>query len=280
MRDLFKAVSLAAAATLGTAAIPASALAADLPIIEAPEPLPIATAGGWYLRGDIGYKFYKAPKGSLSNPAWGYGPNGHSGYQDDGHDQMLNEKMLGAADFGIGVGYQFNDYLRSDLTLDYETPAKFTGTMWCQSGSVPPCDSRDDTGTYKNQSLKISAWSALANVYADLADLNGLKPYIGAGAGLSYLRTSSVSTEGFEGTDGSSMQGAGKWNFAWALMAGVSYPLSDQLSVDLGYRYLNLGDAKTSSVADTEYGRYEATRFDYKNVQAHEVRLGLRYLLN
>ena len=37
-----------------------------------------------------------------------------------------------------------------------------------------------------------------------------------------------------------------KWNFAWALYAGVSYTVSKNFNIDLTYRYLNLG-----SVTDT-----------------------------
>jgi len=267
MRSLTTNLSLAVAATFGLAALSGAVRAADMPveyppIIEAPEPMPLPAVGGWYLRGDIGYKYYQAPKGSASNPDWGsIGNNG----------QLANEKMLGAADIGVGAGYKFNDYLRADLTLDYETPAKFKGSLYCDSAL--PCGG----GAWlDSERAKISAWSALANVYADLGDFHGLKPYIGAGAGASYLRTSSVQSSN-EDTSGAKMKGDGKWNFAWALMAGVEYPISDRLSLDLGYRYLNLGDARTGSVTD---GSGNVTHMDYKDITAHEVRVGLRYYLN
>lgn len=293
MRDSFKAVSLAAEILLIGTGLTTTVRAADLPVFEAPEPLPINTASsGWYLRGDIGYKSYVNPKGSMSNPDWGtgcvkdssgactsYNAIGTGPYRSDNHDQMIDENMLGAGDFGIGVGYQFNDYLRADLTLDYETPAKFNGTMWCASADAAQCQHSDNTGGYDDPSMKIAAWSALANVYADLADFNGLKPYVGAGIGVSNLRTSDVSAPGFEGTDGSKMHGASTWNFAWALMAGVSYPITDRLSADLGYRYINLGDAKTSSILDTDSGPSQPLHFNVKDIAAHEVRLGLRYTL-
>ena len=60
-------------------------------------------------------------------------------------------------------------------------------------------------------------------------------------------------------------------------MAGVEYPINENLSLDLGYRYLNLGDAQTGYVTDA---RGVSTRMDYKDITAHEVRVGLRYYLN
>jgi opacity protein-like surface antigen len=279
MRSLATNLSLAVAATFGLAALSGAVRAADMPVeyppvIEAPEPMPLPAVGGWYLRGDIGYKIYQAPKGSMSNPNYGGdGTPGSSPYLANGHDQMVNEKMLGAADFGIGAGYKFNDYLRTDLTLDYETPAKFKGSLWCQT-ITGHCTSSGNY--YDTERVKISAWSALANVYADLGDFHGIKPYVGAGAGASYLKTSSVESSNKD-TSGPNPKGDGKWNFAWALMAGVEYPISDNLSLDLGYRYLNLGDARTGYVSDDNG---VSTRMDYKDITAHEVRVGLRYYLN
>lgn len=267
MRSLTMNLSLAVAATFGLAAFSSAVSAADMPveyppIIEAPEPMPLPAVGGWYLRGDIGYKYYQAPEASFDVPWGSIGNNGNLG----------DEKLLGAADFGVGVGYKFNDYLRSDLTLDYETPAKFKGSVYCDAA---PCGA---VGTWNaTESAKITAYSALANVYADLGDFNGLKPYIGAGAGASYLRTSDVKSGGKDTNTGAYPKGEGKWNFAWALMAGVEYPINERLSLDLGYRYLNLGDAKTGSIED---GSGNLTRVNYENIQAHEVRVGLRYYLN
>lgn len=161
MRSLTMNLSLAVAATFGLAAFSGVVRAADMPVeyppvIEAPEPMPLPAVGGWYLRGDIGYKYYQAPKGSLSNPAWGTTGNGGN---------MGNESMLGAADVGVGAGYKFNDYLRADVTADYETPAKFKGSFYCVSGGC-------GGGTWHDsERVKITAYSALANVYADLGDL-------------------------------------------------------------------------------------------------------------
>ncbi|CAI9415873.1 hypothetical protein ANOBCDAF_03577 [Pleomorphomonas sp. T1.2MG-36] len=282
MRSLTINLSLAVAATFGLTALSGVARAADMPveyppIIEAPEPMPLAAVGGWYLRGDIGYKLYQAPKGSLGNNRWGgYKNGGGAGaadtwpYTTNNYDQMVNEKMLGALDVGVGAGYKFNDYLRSDVVLDYETPAKFKGSLWCPTAS--PCG-----GAYETQTVKIEAYSALANLYADLGNFHGVIPYIGGGIGASYLRTSEINGSAKDATSGKNPDGAGKWNFAWALMAGVEYPISDSLSLDLGYRYLNLGDARSGYVTD---GQGVSTRMDYKDITAHEVRVGLRYYLN
>jgi opacity protein-like surface antigen len=62
-----------------------------------------------------------------------------------------------------------------------------------------------------------------------------------------------------------------KWNFAFALMAGISYDISTNLKLDLGYRYVNFGSMSFKSLS--------GSLFD-KGLTSQEVRLGLRYLVD
>jgi opacity protein-like surface antigen len=52
-------------------------------------------------------------------------------------------------------------------------------------------------------------------------------------------------------------------------MAGVGFTVSSNLVADLGYRYLNLGDTKSATDA--------SGAMTFKNIAAHEVRVGLRW---
>ena len=60
-----------------------------------------------------------------------------------------------------------------------------------------------------------------------------------------------------------------EWKFVWAGMAGVGWSIAPNLSLDLGYRYLNLGDLRT--------GRDAAGSMTFRNVAGHEIRVGLRW---
>ncbi len=253
-----------------------SAVAADMPeyppIIDMPEPLPIVATGGWYLRGDIGYKFYNDPTAELSNP------NYASGTYTGGLGSLIDESLDDAYNVGIGAGFRFNEYFRTDLTLDYESPAGFEGRLFCPGPVSGSCGASgvdlDGDGTndgYSTERADITAWSALANAYVDLGTYAGLTPYVGAGAGLSYLTTSDVRTAG-----GSTYNGDGKFNFAWALMAGASYAVDQQVSIDVGYRYINLGDAQSGVIVASDT---TTTRINYNDIDAHEIRVGLRYNL-
>ncbi len=240
-----KILSLAGAAIM----VASAATAADMPapVIEHIPQVPVAT-GGWYLRGDIGYKIYQDPKISY------------------GSLDFERESLDDTGVVGVGVGYRFNDHFRTDLTLDYEWPAKIRGYAPC----FAPCGFE-----YSTETAKIDVWTVLLNGYIDIGTWNGFTPYVGAGIGGSYVNVRDVRFVNPDGSSGS-YPGDGKWNFSWALMAGASYAFTPNLAIDAGYRYLSIGEGQTKTF--TTGG--QTARIKYEDLAAHEFRVGVRYTFN
>lgn len=139
---------------------------------------------------------------------------------------------------GGGLGYRFLPGLRGEVSLDYL-----------------------DLGSARAGAAQLStnATVALASLYWDVITLAGFTPYLSAGLGFS-INTLDVAPAAFGPT-------VNDWQFAWSAGAGVSYALSSDLSLDLSYRYLDLGSpspAGVLAVGDTV---------------AHQVRFGVRYML-
>jgi opacity protein-like surface antigen len=75
-----------------------------------------------------------------------------------------------------------------------------------------------------------------------------------------------------------------KWTRAWALHAGVAYNVTNNVKIELAYRYINFGDIDTPNVACFAFGCgningnpnafYTLTKFD-----AQELRIGVRFML-
>jgi opacity protein-like surface antigen len=246
---MFKLNRIALAAC-AWAVIAAPAVAADIPVEPVPVPPPVV--GGWYLRGDIGYKIWADPDVDWDDT---------SAIGDEFDDPDLDDTFM----VGVGVGYKFNNWLRADLTLDYEFPADFEATTECPA----PCGG--GPAETHIESAEISAATALANVYLDLGNYSGFTPYVGAGAGVAYVMVDDITTEAPGGS--TDWGDADDWNFAWALMAGLAYQFSPSLALDVGYRYLNLGEVSSDTIAA---GTGDGD-FTYDDLQAHEIRVGMRY---
>lgn len=264
---------LLAGLPLAIAASPAAA--ADLGArYAAPAPVPVyvaPVAEGWYLRGDVGGSVFRN-KGD-----W------HESEIDDadGSDTFndwTSTKWKSSANLSLGVGYQFNSYLRGDLTAEYRAKAKVVGDQLQING----------VGSYSGHDTgKIDSWVFLANLYTDLGHYNGLTPYVGFGLGAALNRFSDGYQEsGLDATGSYGIYDKGsKWNFAAALHAGVSYDITAQLSLDAGYRWLWLGKASTgnktcydpSDVSCAAGGTATTEKWWINDMMSHDVRVGLRY---
>ena len=217
----------------------ALAQAADMPGLSLPLPTQTRPAlidinGGWYLRGDLGAHLGLIA-GAQSAPPFA-SPT----------DNGLGNGMTAS----IGAGIKSN-WLRTDVTIDYASPVKYQGTVAAAGDTT----------------AKIQATTALFNGYLDLGTWYRITPYIGAGAGVAYAHVSDYASTAAPPFSGDTSRK--QWKFAWAGMAGLAYPISHNLMVDVGYRYLNIGDLSSGSDA---FGAME-----FKNVAAHEVRVGLRW---
>ncbi len=232
--------------------------AADLGAFYAPngeeaepqQPLDFGT--GWYLRGDAAYSEEDHPKFDATLGSFD-----------------RNAKSAGYA-FGLGAGYKFNSWLRADITADYLDPFDYKAVENC--GSL--C-------AYSLQT-RVWRWDGLANGYVDLGNWFGVTPYIGAGAGVSgNHQDGSVSLNGSAlptpiltptGTlTTQSIPSRTDYRFAWAAMAGFSYAVSPHMLLDVGYRYLDLGK--------TTIPLYPLTSVR-KDLTAHQIRVGVRYMID
>ncbi|MDF1607963.1 porin family protein [Hoeflea sp. YIM 152468] len=268
------AVTSCIAALTGFAA---SAHAADLDEIiyaqELPVTQPVEIGTGWYLRGDLGYSL-KTRGAATSYSVFNTGPP--ATYTDTAFDSFA---LDGGASGSVGFGYNFTDYLRGDLTFDYSR-GNFTGT----TSSGLACTALGGGQCASVESQNVEQYGFMANAYVDLGTIVGFTPYAGAGAGVTRVTwkdtlASCVSSGGNVcGGIGRARLGAESWRFTYALMAGVSYDLSRDLKLDLGYKYSKVESGNQSGF-DTTTMLSGATGYQIRDngFEKHEIRVGLRY---
>jgi opacity protein-like surface antigen len=234
-------------------ALARSAGAADLlpppPALEPPPPAAVEF-NGWYLRGDAGLGV------SATNPSLAISPNplAGGGYSAAATNDFFNSTISSSGIFDIGFGYQFNSWFRGDITEEYRGGSHFQ-SLEVLNDKGPPIIQYADF--YRGD---VSSWVTMFNGYADLGTWYGVTPYVGAGLGFAYNKLFGVTdtgsaynsnpagpTGGLIVPTGGYFSDAGKWNFAWSLMAGLSFDVTQNLKLDLGYRYLDYGKFSTGS---------------------------------
>jgi opacity protein-like surface antigen len=273
MRSVKFLVAAGAASLLSSAAF-----AADMPsIMPPPQPYyapPAQDFGGWYLRGDIGISNQRVDNIRSTNAALYQGLNSFS--------ETTNFDSAGT--YQVGVGYQFNNWFRADITGQYRGSANFKGTdrvSFPWAGGV--ANGIDNYSASKSEVL------ILANAYADLGTWWCVTPFIGAGVGTARVSVSNFTDNGLTNQQvnpdfvggppvASSVSAANgsQWNFAWALHAGLAYKVTPNLTLELAYSYVNLGDGVTG-VASTFDGSSGGHVFKFNNITSNDVKLGVRW---
>jgi opacity protein-like surface antigen len=260
-----KKLALAGAAVIVTAP---AALATDMPLMP-PAPPPVECCGsGWYLRGDIGVSSEKGGNfWENLNPAPTSVQNAASGFETGGI-------------FRLGVGYQFTPWIRADITGEFRTPATWESFDIANFNNflIP-----------EHVVLHKSEVVALANVYADLGTWWCVTPFIGAGAGFAGVKFANFQETAIAGFNTTTLNAQllnannfasdnTQWNFAWALHAGLSYKVTPGFSVELAYRYLNMGNGQSGAIVGF-LNNPQNTVFHIDNITSQDFTLGLRWML-
>jgi opacity protein-like surface antigen len=278
--------SLKALFLVSGAVIAMTGLAQAADLLPPPPPVepPVASPefGGWYLRGDVGVAIQS---GSL-NPS--ISPNPLIGAPADAFNSFYNTSMSASALVDIGVGYQINNWLRFDVTGEYRGGSEFQTLE--QVGI--PSQAAQFANFYRGN---VSSFIGLVNGYVDVGTWYGVTPFVGGGVGVANNRLTGVTDTGFaypgNGTGsptGGYLSDSSKTNFAWALMAGLDFNVTQNLKLELGYRYLDYGKLQSGtshcfngtaagggfSAANCGGSGYNLSTHD---LTSQDVRLGLRW---
>lgn len=227
---------LLAAASVAMLATPAMAYADD------DEP-------GIYVRGNLGY-----------------GMHSDADFTDDFVGDVESE---GGATGSLGLGYDFGEHWR--LEADY-------ASLFTDLGQI---------GQVESSFAKLNTDTAMVNAIYDFDfdAFDNFKPYVGAGIGLVRGQLSAqahsftdptgvgfINTPVCAGTDFACGIKDSDSSLGWQLLAGLGYEISDNLTWDTHYRYLNAGDMEFEG--HKNFGGVSNTTLD---VAAHSLMTGFRY---
>lgn len=264
-----------------------SGIAADLdqPVFveQAPDYQPVEIGNGWYIRGDIGY-------------AASYNGGTHTYRTYDPTTTLYSPQTFVTSStdadisVGVGAGYQFNDWFRMDGTAE-----RFSGAFTGTTVGLSPCSTLVAyTGTTcaSNDTQDYTAYQLMANAYVDLGTYVGVTPYLGAGIGFTGI-TYGTLTNSLYCVPGASAcpvgataiapvthAGESDWRLTYSAMAGIGYTMSQNVKLDVGYRYSKIASGNqfkfdAASIAAGATG----TQGKDAGFDRHEFKVGVRYAL-
>ena len=236
-------------AVIGLALLPMSIAAIR------PAQAQIAMPDGSYVRVEAGAAFHQGVTFTDTDPA---------AANCDLCSAQFPSKITNSFVAGAALGYHLSPFLRTDVSIDYLGSSRISGYS---TASVP-----------SSGSAHMDAVVGLINGYFDVPAVmfGPVQPYVDAGIGIAWNHLGT--TSGNSGAVGPfTLAGSSRTNIAWAIGAGAGYPLAPQLTLDLGYRFLDLGQLRTDSSLSFGGMTVPVTPSKTGGVNAHQVTIGLRF---
>ncbi|OED10906.1 outer membrane protein [Burkholderia sp. A2] len=156
----------------------------------------------------------------------------------------------------LGLGYQFGNGWRAEGEYVFKRTNNFT-SYWA------PFDANANE-------FHVSAQRLMLNGYKDFDLGRGFSVYGTLGIGVAI-----VSADGWQTNDTRRFASKTQTNLAYSAGAGVSYAINKRFSIDLGYRYVDMGNVETGF--NTFANRINARDEQLKSkLSSNEVFIGLR----
>ena len=231
-----------------------------------------------YLRVGIGFDLpteteFRDQNCASTEPAALYG----CGLGGDGAPLRSVGDFSTATGFEVGIGGAVAPAVRMEAIVEFRPRLAFSG----HANYLAP---------ERQQTVAVDA-SVLSGMVAAYADLPALglprlgpfDPFVGAGVGVARISTGETRMM-FPATT-TLVPGARRSNFAWMLTAGVATALGESTTLEVAWRYSDLGTAETATGGGRVVwrdGSREPIMLDLAPTEAHlkshGIRLSLRHL--
>ena len=227
---------------------------ASIAIVMTLPALAHADEPGWYLRGNAGY-------------------GTHTDIDITG-DVVGEVESEGNATGSVGLGYDFGNNWR----LEADAAQLFTNL-----GAID---------SFPNSSAKLETTTAMLNAIYDFDSFGKWEPYVGAGVGIIRgqstitahdFPSTALGTAGVTNVSTPVCSGVacsfkdGDTGLGWQLLAGLGYQISDNLTWDTHYRYLDGNDLNFDGSVAPLLGSIIGGGATLEDVGAHSLMTGFRY---
>jgi opacity protein-like surface antigen len=179
--------------------------------------------------------FYAKVEGGLGMPTQVKSTIKTVGKPSQNEKEKFSKGFVG----GIGAGYNVNEFVRTDLMIQYR-----------------------NADVKKSKKSDVTSYGAMLNAYLTGHNDTIFTPYVmvGAGLGQNILKYDKVKFK--------------KTGLIWNVGLGCQAKVHDNVSVDLGYRYVSLGNLGKKTF---NKGTADETAVKFKKLASNEIVAGLVY---
>jgi opacity protein-like surface antigen len=187
--------------------------------------------------------------------------------KNDAYD--FNSKKPGnSAIFNLGLGYIFNENFRSDVSLRLRNSYKYKSSF------------KDDDVESMNIEQKFKSTAIMLNGYYDIAHFSSFTPYVNLGLGYSRNNAAdykvTVINVGEKQPQNYIRAGKTSNNFAWNAGLGSLIYINDSISMDVSYKYSDLGKFSTTNIIRKNENRPESLAQPVSTkMRVHDITAGI-----
>jgi opacity protein-like surface antigen len=145
--------------------------------------------------------------------------------------QVFHRDIKSAPLFGLGIGYEWNSWVRFDFTGEYRGDSTFLAQDRFPGGNGTfNRNSNVRNGTFlpgtNEYTADIESWVGLANAYIDLGTYWCFTPYIGGGVGFASISVNGLKDVNVPNNSVFYANDHTETNFTWAVYGGLAYDVN------------------------------------------------------
>ena len=176
------------------------------------------------------------------------------------------------------VGFDFskisNVNARAELEYTYKDKAKFSSSIdkvtFEADGNSETIDAPEGISSFFINELRTQ--SLMLNAYYDFKNTSKFTPYVSVGAGVTRVKNTQTLNPQFSEEANLGLSDTSN-SFTWSAGAGVAYKVTENVALDLAYRYVDAGEVEFKNNIDLENAKLKSTA----DLTSHDYSLGIRY---
>lgn len=202
-----------------------------------------------------------------------YSTSGNPNILSDGIENYYqnNQSKSIYPNISVAIGFDFsqisNINTRTELEYTYKDSATFkpTTNYWSSTNiSSSSVYSGDNSEKFSN---RLESQSLMFNGYYDFKNISKLTPYISAGFGVTRIKNNYTNLRFPKFT-----LSQADHQFTWSVGVGAAYNITNNVALDLNYKYMNAGKFKFNE----DFGDHENESIQFK-LSSQDYSLGIRY---